>query len=72
MTGFDPSTTNGQLVVTRRSASYWRVTVNNPPINVMGPAMVQDFQDVINTLDADEHVKVVVFDSAVEDYFLNH
>jgi enoyl-CoA hydratase/carnithine racemase len=72
MTGFDPSTTSGQLVVTRRSASYWRVTVNNPPINVMGPAMVKDFQDVINTLEADEHVKVVVFDSAVDDYFLNH
>jgi len=72
MTGFDPSTTNGQLVVTRRSASYWRVTVNNPPINVMGPAMVKDFQDVINTLEADDHVKVVVFDSAVDDYFLNH
>jgi len=72
MTGFDPCTTIGQLVVTRRSASYWRVTVNNPPINVMGPAMVKDFQDVINTLEADEHVKLVVFDSAVDDYFLNH
>ena len=72
MTAVDPSTTNGQLVVTRRSAAYWRVTVNNPPINVMGPAMVKDFQDVINTLEADEHVKVVVFDSAVDDYFLNH
>jgi enoyl-CoA hydratase/carnithine racemase len=38
----------------------------------MGPEMVVEFQDVINALEADEHVKVVVFDSAVDDYFLNH
>jgi enoyl-CoA hydratase/carnithine racemase len=61
-----------QLRVTRRSPAYWRVTINNPPINVMGPEMVKQWQDVINALEADKQVKVVVFDSAVEDYFLNH
>jgi enoyl-CoA hydratase/carnithine racemase len=39
---------------------------------VMGPEMVKQFQKVINALEADEQVKVVVFDSAVEGYFLNH
>jgi enoyl-CoA hydratase/carnithine racemase len=34
--------------------------------------MVQKFQEVIDALEADEHVRVVVFDSAVDDYFLNH
>jgi enoyl-CoA hydratase/carnithine racemase len=38
----------------------------------MGPEMVGQFQEVIDALEADEHVRVVVFDSAVEDYFLNH
>ena len=61
-----------QIRVTRRSPAYWRVTVDNPPINVMGPEMVKQFQEVINSLEADEHVRVVVFDSAVDDYFLNH
>src|SRR5271168_2612483 len=61
-----------QLRVTRRSPEYWRVTIDNPPINVMGPEMVKQFQEVMNALEADEHVRVVVFDSAVEDYFLNH
>jgi len=56
----------------RRSPAYWRVTIDNPPINVMGPEMVRQFQSVINALEADEHVRVVVFDSAVDDYFLNH
>src|SRR3954447_5972432 len=61
-----------QLRLLRRSPAYWRVTIDNPPINVMGPEMVRQFQEVINELEADEDVKVVVFDSAVDDYFLNH
>src|SRR5580692_9683410 len=66
------STKSAQLRLTRRSPAYWRVTIDNPPINVMGPEMVRQFQDVINAIEADEHVRVVVFDSAVDDYFLNH
>jgi len=61
-----------QIRVARRSAGYWRVTIDNPPINVMGPEMVKQFQEVIDALEADEQVRVVVFDSAVDDYFLNH
>ena len=61
-----------QIRVTRKSLAYWRVTIDNPPINVMGPEMLREFQEVINALEADEQVRVVVFDSAVNDYFLNH
>jgi enoyl-CoA hydratase/carnithine racemase len=65
-------TTTAQVRLARRSPAYWRVTIDNPPINVMGPEMVRQFQEAINEIEADEHVKVVVFDSAVDDYFLNH
>jgi enoyl-CoA hydratase/carnithine racemase len=61
-----------QIRLTKHSPAYWRVTFDNPPINVMGPEMVREFQQVIDALEADEHVRVVVFDSAVEAYFLNH
>src|SRR3954470_22945318 len=61
-----------QVRLTRRSPAYWRVTIDNPPINVMGPETVRQFQEVIKTIETDEHVKVVVFDSAVDGYFLNH
>jgi enoyl-CoA hydratase/carnithine racemase len=61
-----------QIRVERRSPAYWRVTIDNPPINVMGPQMVREFQAVMDALEADELVRVVVFDSAVDDYFLNH
>jgi enoyl-CoA hydratase/carnithine racemase len=66
------STNPVQIRVARRSPAYWRVTTDNPPINVMGPEMVRQFQELIGAIEADEHLKVVVFDSAVEDYFLNH
>src|ERR1700723_4636967 len=61
-----------QIRLTRRSPAYWRVTIDNPPINVMGPEMVKQFQEVIGALEADQQVRVVVFDSAVDNYFLNH
>jgi enoyl-CoA hydratase/carnithine racemase len=66
------ATKSVQLRLTKQSPAYWRVTIDNPPINVMGPQMVREFQEVIDALEVDEHVRVVVFDSAVEDYFLNH
>jgi enoyl-CoA hydratase/carnithine racemase len=72
MTTGSAPTKSTQINVTRRSPAYWRVTFDNPPINVMGPEMVKEFQALINALEADEHVRVVVFDSAVEGYFLNH
>jgi enoyl-CoA hydratase/carnithine racemase len=34
--------------------------------------MVRQFQEVMGALEADEQVRVVVFESAVDDYFLNH
>jgi enoyl-CoA hydratase/carnithine racemase len=61
-----------QIRLTRRSPAYWRVTIDNPPLNVMGPEMVLQLQEVINALETDESVRVAVFDSAVDDYFLNH
>src|SRR6478735_6047930 len=72
MTTATALTTDTQMRVTRRSPAYWRVTIDNPPINVMGPQMVKEFQELIGALEADEQVRVVVFDSAVEDFFLNH
>jgi enoyl-CoA hydratase/carnithine racemase len=72
MATVNAATKPSQIRVTRRSAAYWRVSIDNPPINVMGPEMVRGFQEVIDAIEADDHLKVVVFDSAVDDYVLNH
>jgi enoyl-CoA hydratase/carnithine racemase len=61
-----------QIRIDRRSPAYWRVTIDNPPINVMGPEMVRQFQELIDDIEADQQLRVVVFDSAVDGYFLNH
>jgi enoyl-CoA hydratase/carnithine racemase len=45
---------------------------DNPPLNVMGPQLVDEFREIMTTIEADEDVKVVVFESAVEGFFLNH
>lgn len=66
------ATNPAQLRLERRTPAYWRVTIDNPPINVMGPAMVVEFQRLIAAIEGDEQVRVVVFDSAVDGYFLNH
>ncbi len=72
MTTVNPPAKPEQIRLTQRSPAYWRVTIDNPPINVMGPEIILQFQEVINALEVDENVRVVVFDSAVDDYFLNH
>jgi enoyl-CoA hydratase/carnithine racemase len=38
----------------------------------MGPQTVREFQQLIDAIERDEQLRVVVFDSAVEGYFLNH
>ena len=65
------TTDPGQIRLTWWLSAYRRVTIDNPPTNVMGPGMVRQFQEVINTLEADEHVRVVVFDIAVGGHFLS-
>ena len=72
MSSASTATKPAQIRIARRSPAYWRVTIDNPPIKVMGPEMVKQFQEAIKALEADEQVRVVVFDSAVNDYFLNH
>jgi enoyl-CoA hydratase/carnithine racemase len=66
------STPTAQIRLTRSSPAYCRVTFDNPPLNLMGPEFVLQFRQILGTLESDEHVKVVVFDSAVEGFFLNH
>jgi enoyl-CoA hydratase/carnithine racemase len=56
----------------RLSASYWRITFDYPPLNLVDPEFILEFREVVTALEADEQVKVVVFDSAVDGFFLNH
>src|SRR5580693_5640356 len=65
-------TKTAQIRLTRPSPAYWRITFDNPPLNLMGPNFVLEFRDIMTALETDEQLKVVVFESAVEGFFLNH
>jgi enoyl-CoA hydratase/carnithine racemase len=56
----------------RRSPSYWRVTFDLPPLNIFGPKSIPHLEAIIQSIETDKRVKVVVFDSAVEGFFITH
>lgn len=66
------TTKKPQVRLARSSPAYCRVTFDNPPLNVMGPEFVVELEKIVSELESDERVKVVVFESAVDGYFLNH
>jgi enoyl-CoA hydratase/carnithine racemase len=66
------STTAKQIRLEQRSPFYWRVTFDIPPVNIFGPKNLAPFNEIISKIETDEQVKVVVFDSAIEGFFLTH
>jgi enoyl-CoA hydratase/carnithine racemase len=61
-----------QIRLTRPSPAYWRVTFDLPPVGIFGPDNIPPLNEIIAAIETDPHVKVVVFDSAVEGFFLSH
>src|ERR1700730_18669056 len=56
----------------RSTPSLWRVTFNNPPINLIDLAMIVALHDLLAEIERDNRVAVVVFASADADFFLAH
>jgi hypothetical protein len=54
------------------SERRWRVTFDNPPINLVTPEMLIELPELIDRMEAASELRVVVFESANPDYFLNH
>jgi len=61
-----------QIRLERRTSSYWRVTFDHPPLNIFGPETIPQLNKIVTALETDSDVKVVVFDSAVDGFFLTH
>jgi len=61
-----------KLRLTRYSPAYWRVTIDNPPLNLIDPDMLHELQDLINQFEAANELKVVVFDSANPEFYIAH
>jgi len=68
-----PSFMNDKRVfLTKHSAVYWRVTLNNPPVNIFGPKTIPQLNQIITAIETDKELKVVVFDSAIDGFFMTH
>jgi enoyl-CoA hydratase/carnithine racemase len=61
-----------RVFLTKHSPAYWRVTLNNPPVNIFGPKTIPQLNEVITAIETDKELKVVVFDSAIDGFFMTH
>src|ERR1700728_2743290 len=64
--------TTEQIRLERRLPSYWRVTFDIPPLNIFGPKEIPQLNEIVTAIETDQYVKVGVFDSAVDGFFLTH
>jgi len=61
-----------QIRLERRSTAYWCVAFDIPPLNIFGPRNMAPLTAIVSALETDKDVKVVVFESAIEGFFLTH
>ena len=48
------------------------VTIDAPPMNLLGTESVRDLVSLIEAAEADDTVQVLVFESGDPDYFISH
>jgi len=61
-----------QFNIDRTHPVRWTITFNNPPINMFVPSTIVELGALMTELEADQSVKVVVFQSANPDFFTAH
>ncbi|MEV5424635.1 enoyl-CoA hydratase/isomerase family protein [Streptomyces cellulosae] len=64
-----PSYTTLHVTVDARIA---RITLDNPPVNVLGGTLIRELHDLLGRLRDDRSVRVIVFSSADPEFFLAH
>jgi enoyl-CoA hydratase/carnithine racemase len=61
-----------ETLKTRAEGSLLHVTIDAPPINMLGPELVRDLVDLITEFDRSEEINVAIFKSANTDFFISH
>jgi len=62
--------TIGRFTITEPTEGFWRATYSNPPFNMLDPHTIDELQELISRIEANDNLRVIVFDSAVEGFFL--
>src|SRR6266700_215877 len=58
--------------VIEETRAYWRVVFDYPPFNIVDADVFQALQDLLVRMDSTETLRVVVFESAIPDFYLSH
>jgi enoyl-CoA hydratase/carnithine racemase len=61
-----------QLSIDRSRPGIWTVSINNPPINMLDEATIEELHGLVRLLEQEGSLKVVIFESADPDFFLAH
>ncbi|MDR6660862.1 enoyl-CoA hydratase/carnithine racemase [Tardiphaga robiniae] len=61
-----------ETIRTRAQNGVLFAAFDNPPLNLIGPALVRDLIDLLDELDRSDEIRIVVFSSAVPYYFMAH
>src|SRR6266436_5876809 len=58
--------------VIEETSVYWRVVFDYPPFNILDATIFEALQDLLVRMEAAESLRVVVFESAIPDFYLAH
>jgi enoyl-CoA hydratase/carnithine racemase len=60
------------LFLEKVNKSYWRISISNPPFNLFDPEFLDGMEALVEMARSAEDLKIMVFQSGVEDFFLAH
>lgn len=58
--------------IIEESSAFWRAVFDYPPFNVMDDTIFDGLQGLLGRIDASSDLRVVVFESAIPDFYLSH
>ena len=58
--------------IIEESPAFWRAVFDYPPFNVMDDTIFDGLQGLLGRIDASSDLRVVVFESAIPDFYLSH
>src|SRR3984893_3905165 len=67
-----PARPPAQFMVDEFSPSYWRVTFENGPVNLIDARSIEQLARLVSRIEESPALTVVVFDSANPEYFMAH
>ncbi len=67
-----PKPNASPMRVVEETPRYWRAVFDYPPFNVVDGDVFQALQDLLVRMETTESLRVVVFESALPDFYLSH